>query len=433
MFSSTFIEKGNTMKFNIGKTFLLGFGFFGVSVIWSVYNAYVPVFLEERFNLAAGFIGIFMTLDNIAALFIQPAVGAWSDSIKTRIGRRLPFILVGAPIAALAFLAIPKAPGMLLFFAAATVLLLSMAIWRTPVVALMPDITPSDKRSQANGIINLMGGLGAIIAFIIGASLYEKDPSYPFYLGAGLVVAAALLVLTFIREPKDVFEKIEKKPNFWSSLNTVLKTKDKNELRVLLAIFFWFIAYNGIEAFFTLYSVNYLGMGAADGARLLGVLSLFFVLGSIPAGIIGGKIGRRRTIMIGIVGMMLGVGLIFLLPKALLTTVLFTLPMLKGIPWIGIILMWLGLTWACININSLPMVVDMTDDVHIGTFTGLYYFFSTMAAIGGPIIYGWMVHLTHNRYDLIMMVSPIFLVLAFVSIIGVRRGEAKKAPQPQEG
>ena len=159
--------------------------FFGVSVIWSVYNAFVPIFLADRFLMAAGFIGFFMTLDNIAALLIQPAVGSWSDRIQTRIGRRMPFIIVGAPLAAVSFILLPLSLSLWLFFLAAVLLLLSMAIWRTPVVALMPDITPSKYRSQANGIINLMGGLGAIIAFLGGAKLYEMDPTYPFYLGAG--------------------------------------------------------------------------------------------------------------------------------------------------------------------------------------------------------------------------------------------------------
>ena len=192
-------------KFNIGKTFLLGLGFFGVSVIWSVYNAYVPIFLADRFLMAAGFIGFFMTLDNIAAMLIQPAVGAWSDRLQTPIGRRMPFILIGAPLAALAFIMLPLSASLVVFFLAATLLLLSMAIWRTPVVALMPDITPSKYRSQANGIINFMGGLGAIIAFLGGATLYEMNPNYPFWLGAGLVAVSAVLVFVFIKELIQVF------------------------------------------------------------------------------------------------------------------------------------------------------------------------------------------------------------------------------------
>ncbi|MDK2980787.1 MAG: maltose/moltooligosaccharide transporter [Chloroflexota bacterium] len=414
------------MKFNIGKTFLLGFGFFGVSVIWSVYNAFVPIFLADRFLMAAGFIGFFMTLDNIAALLIQPAVGSWSDRIQTRIGRRMPFIIVGAPLAAISFILLPISTSLWLFFLAAVMLLLSMAIWRTPVVALMPDITPSKYRSQANGIINLMGGLGAIIAFLGGAKLYEMDPTYPFYLGAGLVALSALLVFVFIKEPKVSVSSEEEPPNLMNSLRMILKDKDKSAVRILLAIFFWFIAYNGIEAFFTLYAKNHLGLSEADGSRLLGQLSLLFVLFSLPSGYIGAAIGRKKTISIGLVLMALCVVAMFVLPVDTLTITLTSLPALGVVPVIGLILMVAGVAWSLININSLPMVVDMTEASRIGTFTGLYYLFSTLAAITGPILYGLIIQLSGNNYSLVMLVSPIFFLLALLSMRGVSRGEALK-------
>src|SRR5512136_1856834 len=186
------------MRFNYGKIFLLGFGFFGVSVIWATYNAFVPIFLQDKFGLPPVLIGLFMTLDNIAALFIQPPVGAWSDRLRTPIGRRMPFILIGAPVAAIAFGIIPVAAILPLFVACTTSLLLSMAFWRTPVIALMPDITPSQNRSQANGVINFMGGVGSIIAFLGGAKLYEMNHAFPFWLGSGLVILAAVLVLLLI-------------------------------------------------------------------------------------------------------------------------------------------------------------------------------------------------------------------------------------------
>lgn len=141
------------MKLDYGKTFLLGFGFFGVSVIWGVYNAFVPVFLQDRFGLAPSLIGFIMTLDDIAALFIQPPVGAISDRTRTRIGRRMPYLVAAAPAAAFAFGLIPLATVLPLFMISIITMLLAMAVYRTPVVALMPDITPSPLRSQANGVI----------------------------------------------------------------------------------------------------------------------------------------------------------------------------------------------------------------------------------------------------------------------------------------
>ena len=412
-------------KFSYPKTFLIGFGFFGVSVIWSVYNAFVPIFLSEKFNLAPAWIGFFMTLDNIAALLIQPPVGAWSDRLRTPIGRRMPFILIGAPIGAIAFGFIPVVSILPLFVACTSTLLLSMAFWRTPVVALMPDITPSKYRSQANGVINFMGGLGAIIAFLIGAKLYDINTVYPFWLGSILVIVASLLVFAFVREPKEyeVTEKTE--PSMWESLKKVIKDKEKSALRILLAIFFWFVAYNAIEAFFTLYAVKHLGYEASTGARLLGQLSLIFVIFALPSGLIGSKIGRRRTISVGIVILASSMLLMYTLPIETLKIFLTKLPLIGEVPIVGLILMFAGLGWALININSLPMVVDMTDDAHIGTYTGLYYLFSTLAAIVGPNLNGWIVQLSGGNYNIMMLVGPLFMAVALVMMMGVKRGEAK--------
>ena len=415
------------MKFSYGKIFLLGFGFFGVSVIWGVYNAFVPIFLAEKFSLAPAWIGFFMTLDNIAALFIQPPVGAWSDKLRSPIGRRMPFILIGAPIGALVFGIIPLAAVLPLFVACTSTLLLSMAFWRTPVVALMPDITPSQYRSQANGIINFMGGVGAIISFIGGGALYKLNPAFPFWMGSGLVIVAAILVLVFIREPKELGER-EKQPGMLESLMEVVRDKEKSAIRIFLAIFFWFVAYNAIEAFFTLYAKNHLGMNEADGSRLLGHLSLFFVLFALVAGAIGAKIGRKITIMMGIFLLGTLIGIMYFLPVETLTIVLTKLPILGTIPVISLFLMAAGIAWAFININSLPMVVDMTITARLGTYTGLYYLFSTLAAIAGPNINGWIVQLTGNNYNAVMLISPFFMLIAFLMMAGVRRGEAVMEP-----
>jgi len=412
------------MKFKYGKIFLLGFGFFGVSVIWSIYNAFVPLFLANKFHFAPWLIGFFMTLDNIAALFIVPPVGAWSDRLRTKVGRRMPFILIGAPIGAVAFGLIPIAAVPALFVACTSTLLLSMAFWRTPVVALMADITPSQYRSQANGVINLMGGIGTIIASLVGSTLYEINVNFPFWMGSVLVILAALMVFIFIKEPKQ-FAEGELQPNMFQSLKEVALDKDKSGLRILLAIFFWFLAYTGIEAFLTLYATKQLGIPDGDAGRLMGHMGIMFVLFALVAGILGSRIGRRITISIGIVGMAILIIFIALLPAGLLSTTLTKLPVLGTIRVVNLFLMGAGIAWAFININSLPMVVDLTTAARIGTFTGLYYLFSTLSAIVGPNLNGWIVQLTGNNYNAMMFVSPFFLVVALVLMLGVRQGEAK--------
>jgi MFS family permease len=290
----------------------------------------------------------------------------------------------------------------------------------------MPDITPSQFRSQANGIINFMGGLGAIIATLGGAVLYDMNPAYPFWLGAVLSIIAVVLLFLFIKEPKQYESTTEEKPELSKAFVSVIKDKDKSALRILLAIFFWFVAYNAIEAFFTLYSQNHLGIEGGGGAQLLGQLSLIFVLFALPAGYIGARFGRRRTIMTGIVLMGSLMLAMFVLPKEALTVPITKVFGLGQIYTISFILMLAGASWALINVNSLPMVVDMTDDLHVGTYTGLYYLFSTLAAIAGPNINGWIISWTGNNYNFVMVVGPVFMGLALAMMIGVKRGEAKE-------
>jgi MFS family permease len=299
-----------------------------------------------------------------------------------------------------------------------------MALWRTPVVALMPDITPSPKRSQANGIINFMGGVGAIIAFLLGSTLYKQNPNFPFWLGSGLVIIAAVLVLIFIREPKE-YMSADEQPNMFNSLIEVWKDPDKSAFRLFLAIFSWFIGYNAIEAFFTLYSVHHLNLNEADGASILGHLSLLFVLFALIAGVIGAKIGRRVTISLGLFMITLLILIMLVLPPETLAASLRKLPILGTVRVISIPMMLAGVSWALININSLPMVVDLVENTRIGTFTGLYYLFSTLAAIAGPNVNGLIIQLSGNNYNTIMIVAPVFMLFALIFMWGVRRGEAK--------
>lgn len=413
------------MKFNYGRIFLLGFGFFGVSLLNALYNSYVPIFLQDRFDLPARVIGIFMALDNIAALFIQPAVGPWSDRTRTKIGRRMPFILAGVPISAVAFGFIPLASLLPVFVASTTSYFLAMAFWRTPVVALMPDITPSEKRSQANGIINFMGGAGGIIAFLAGSAMYKINPGLPFWVGSGVVLLAVLMVYLFIKEPAEFVET--ERYNIIGSLLDVWKDKDKSTVRLLFAIFFWFLGYTAIEAFFTLYARNHLGLPESDGSRLLGHLSLLFVLFAIPSGILGGRLGRRVSISAGIIGLAASIFGISVTPISTLTNVITRLPVLGNVLGISLFLMAAGMSWSLININSLPMLVDMTSIERVGTYTGLYYLFSTLSAILGPISNGALIDLTQGNYNTLMSLAPITLLIALVLIAGVRRGEASSS------
>jgi MFS family permease len=297
----------------------------------------------------------------------------------------------------------------------------------------MPDITPSEKRSQANGIINFMGGIGTIIALQTGGMLYRLNPSFPFWLGSALVVLAALIVFAFVREPKTYLESHEPQPNMIESLREVLNDEDKSGTRILLAIFFWFLGYSAVETFFTLYAQEHLGINAGDGATLLSVFPLFFVLFAIPSGFIAARTGRRVAISFGLIVVAIILALFYILPVGTLLAPVSPLP-LVGIPLVeggprmltlaGVMLIFGGIGWAFVNINSLPMVVELTTAARLGTFTGLYYLFSTLSAIVGPNVNGWAIQLTGNNFNVIMLIAPFFMLTALVLMLGVRRGEA---------
>jgi len=311
------VAKGTSSKkeFKMSRLLLLGFGFLGISIVWPLYNAYVPIFLKD-FNLSSTAIGFVMTIDNIFAIILLPLLGALSDQTRTRFGRRMPYILIGAPLAALTFSLIPLTRSWhVLWLMMLNIIFMNffMALFRSPVIALMPDITPPEKRSQANGVINFMGGVGALLAYFGGKPLYDADFGLPFYVGAILMLIACMLVVAFVKEDEKYrvktgeeglkFSNVYKKSylDIKSNMKDVFASKDHSLLMMLLSILFWFIGYNAIETFFTSYAKYRIGISESTGALILGVFSLTFMLFSIPAGFIGAKIGRKKTMTIGLI------------------------------------------------------------------------------------------------------------------------------------
>jgi maltose/moltooligosaccharide transporter len=403
------------MKLDYKKTFLLGFGFFGISVIWSVYNSYLPIFLRE-YSLPLSLVGLIMTFDNIAGITIQPWIGFLSDRTRTRFGRRMPFLMVGAPVAALFFALIPILHLSIrvfpLLMAAIIIMNIAMAIFRTPTVALMPDITPSPLRSKANGIINLMGGLGTTLAFLGGAFLYRANRGLPFWFGAVLMLVATAIVLLVIREPKDYEHEPDTGTGVLATIREIVTSQEKSALFILLAIFTWFIGYNAIETFWTTYGKEFLGIGESSASAMLTYVSAAFLVFALPAGFIATRFGRRRTILAG-----LTILLVMILGGFFITNVLY----------LTVMLVLSGIGWALININSFPMVSDIAPPGKIGSYTGLYYFFSMLAAIAAPPLAGALMDLLGHR--MLFLFSPFFLLLAILCMLRVKRGEAHSGLQ----
>jgi len=393
--------------FSYGKIFLIGLGFFGISVTWSVYNSFVPIFLKE-FGLASAVVGFLMTLDNIFAVTLQPYVGFLSDRTHTRLGRRRPYILAAAPVAALSLSLIPLSGSLAVMLASIIVMNIAMAVHRTPTISLMPDITPSEYLSKANGVINFMGGLGALLAFFAGALLYDVDRALPFMLAAALLLASSLLIVVLVREPEEAPShgggETGALGDMFSTLKQVFSDPEPSTRGILLAIFSWFLAYGAIEAFFTSYGKWYLGIRESTASMILGLFALSFILFSIPSGFIASKIGRKRSILIGLAGL----ALLLALPLATRSLLLIASAMLLG-----------GAMWALVNVNSLPIVVDLAPRSSIGGYTGLYYLFEMAALILSPPLAGLLID--SAGYPSIFAWAVAWILVAAVFTASIKR------------
>lgn len=391
------------MKLDVKKTFLLGLGFFAVSLVWPLYNVYVPIFLRDFLDSQFQ-INAIMTLDNLLAVSLIPFIASLSDRTNTRFGRRMPFLMIGIPISAIAFVFLPNYTSFLTFMIIITVLNFSMAIFRAPTVALMPDITPAPLRSKANGIINFMGGLASVFVLIGGSFLYKANKNYPFVFTALMMFFALGMLLKYIKEPNIGEKAAEERIGIIKSVKEIIHDHDKSTLFILFAIFFWFFGYQGIEATFSNYCVRLLGLEVSDASLILGFFALSFLAFAIPAGFIGTKIGKRKAILIGLIGD----ATIFILLSFIGTVIPFNQLLMMFLMAVG------GFFWALININSYPMIVERTSEEKIGTFTGLYYFSSSLAAIFGPLFLGAFVDLI--GFSISFWFTSLAYLIAFVFI-----------------
>ncbi|WP_313127415.1 MFS transporter [Proteiniclasticum ruminis] len=279
-----------------------------------------------------------------------------------------------------------------------------MSIYRSPVIALMPDITAKQHRSKSNSIINFMGGIGSLIAYLIGGKLFELNDGYPFILSSFLILFSFGVLFLKIKEQRDVlhYEAAEEKRNLLQGLAIALR--DKNARNLLFAICSWFIAYNGIETFFTKYGQSYLGIQPSQATTTLAFISISFLVFAIPAGIIGTKIGKKNTIRMGVaLAVLLTLAISFLKPEQS------NMLLLMRILFLGV-----GFAWASININSYPLVADMSPLGLLGTYTGVYYLFSSIANIISPVLLGFLID--RIGYQIVFLYGAFFFGLAFLFI-----------------
>ena len=412
------------MKLNYKRTFLVGLAFLSISAFWQMYDSIVPLILQNSFHMNESLIGAIMAIDNVLAVFLLPIIGTLSDKVDTPLGKRTPFIIAGTAAAVLLMMLLPYADAhrlLWLFIGALGLTLIAMASYRSPAVALMPDLTPKPLRSAANAVINLMGAVGGVYSLLLIRFLIPKgeNPSYlAVFVGvAVLMVVSVIVLVATIREKKLAAQIAQAYPDEETSAveqtaSGELAPQVKRSLRFILAsILLWFMAYNAVTTAFSRYAVTVWKMEGGGFASCLMVATVAAIISYIPVGAISARIGRKKTILLGLAAMLISYSAVFFYPTYH--------------PTANFFFALIGAGWAAIGVNSLPMVVEMSRGSEIGKYTGLYYTFSMSAQIATPIISGLL--LQYVSYNTLFPYAIFFTVCAIVTMSQVKHGDAKPA------
>lgn len=435
------------MKLNYKRTFFMGLAFLSICAFWQMYDNIVPLMLQKTFHMNETITGVIMALDNVLAVFLLPALGAFSDKVDTPWGKRTPFIVVGTILASVLLILVGvanKAAALVPFIVLLLLLLVAMGLYRSPAVALMPDLTPKPLRSQANAVINLMGAIGGVYTLALIALLTKGDSAdyMPIMIGVVAVMIISIVVLLLTIKEKKVAAEVEAEEIAYEAekaeaaeekliedifigdeepdIPNESKTNDiqteklpadvkKSLILILVSIALWYIAYNAVTTAWSRYATTVWDMKDGGYANCLMVGTVAACLSYIPIGILAAKIGRKKTIIIGIV-------MLFISYLAAAMYANFS-------PTINIFFVLIGVGWAAINVNSLPMVVEMCKSSDVGKYTGLYYTFSMSAQIITPILSGAL--LQYVSYRTLFPYACVFMVLAFVTMSFVKHGDNK--------
>lgn len=425
-------------KLNYGRTFLVGLAFLSISAFWQMYDGIIPLMLKNTFGMTESVTGYIMAADNVLAIFLLPIFGALSDKCRSPLGRRTPFILIGTacaiallpllPILDNRYASAPSATTLILFVCALAALLISMGSYRSPAVALMPDVTPKPLRSKGNAVINLMGAAGGVLYLIITGILYPKKAAddvhvnyLPLFIIVAVIMAIAVIILFItIREPRLVaevseYEKAHPEQDLAVQDETgkqaLPRPVKKSLVFLLCSISLWYIGYNAVSTFFTTYADEIWDMSAGQASLCLMVATVGAIASYIPVGFIAAKIGRKKCILMGVA----------ILAAAFFAAYICTLLFSEFTPLLFVLFVLVGFAWASINVNSLPMVVEMCKGSDVGKFTGYYYTFSMAAQIITPIIAGTLID--HVSYHTLFPYAAIFVAASFVTMLFVMHGD----------
>ena len=421
------------MKLNYGRTVLVGLSFMSILAFWQFYDQVIPFLLENRFGLKTFTANAIMSIDNVLAIFMLPLFGAISDRTRSPLGKRTPYILFGtlASVALMVVLGLfQQSANFVGFLVALVAILVVMAVYRTPAVAYMPDVTPKPLRSKANAIINLVGYIGGIFSTIVmmfmlksektadGQSVYSDDQSFlPVFLVVAAFMLISVLVMVFAVNENRLVEKV--KPQMTEQEEESVPTQKgklprpvfKSLVLILTSVFLWFTAYNAVTTAFSRYCVNVWGADLSTSSSYLLTATVAAIIAFVPLGLLSSKLGRKATVLLGI----------SLMTACYLVAILFT----KQTPAMYAIFGLVGIGWAAINVNSFPMVVEMSSGADVGKYTGFYYTFSMAAQIATPLLSGFLIDRLGWGYSILFPYAVLFSALSFVTMCFVKHGDSK--------
>ena len=417
------------MKLNYKRTILIGFAFMSILAFWQFYDQVIPYLLEYKFGLKTLTANSIMSVDNILAIFMLPLFGALSDKTKTRLGKRTPYILFGTIVAVATMVVLAFFTEMSHFtgfIVTLFVLLVTMAVYRSPAVAYMPDVTEKPLRSKANAIINLVGYVGGIFSMVAmmvllksekiadGTSVYLENQSFlPIFLVVAAFMLVSVLIMVFTVNENKVLKEtaITEDEETEESTQKLEKGVFKSFVLILFSVFLWYMAYNAVTTAFSRYCVSVwkIDLGASSGYTLAATVTA--IIAFVPLGFLSSAVGRKKTVLFGIV---------------LMTACYVAATFIKQeTPVMYAIFGVVGVGWAAINVNSYPMVVEMCKGAQVGKYTGLYYTFSMAAQIGAPLLSAFFIDTLNFGYSVLFPFAVVFSTLSFVTMSFVKHGDSK--------
>ena len=411
------------MKHNYRQTFLIGFAFFSICAFWQIYESIIPLMLKNDFGLREVLTNAVMAIDNVLALFLLPLFGFLSDRTNTRFGKRTPYIVLGTIFSVIFMLLLPIASSqrnLLFFFTVLGLVLISMGTYRSPAVSLMPDLTPKRHRSNANAIINLIGTFGGIYTLAMIKFLTPKNVKNPNYtkifVAVAVIMVVSIVILMLTINEKKLSEKIKKEDSDFAEETETAKDISepmpapvkRSFFLILASVFLWFCAYNAVTTAFSRYAEEVWDMTGGEFTTPLMIATGAAFVSYIPLGFLSSRIGRKKTILGGIVLMFVAFSLASFISEVSLA--------------VYIVFIITGIGWAAINVNSYPMVVEISKASNIGKYTGYYYTFSMAAQIFTPLLSGVFLEI---NYRTLFPYAAIFMIFAFSTFILVKHGDSR--------